>query len=78
MTQASVPAKTTPYTISNPFAPTEMEKFFAHLNNGEVVLVEESRWEEREKELRDISGGVMARMEHLSRYRIIISPKAGE
>lgn len=39
MTQASVPAKTTPYTISNPFAPTEMEKFFAHLNNGEVLIL---------------------------------------
>lgn len=24
--------------ISNPFEPTEMEKFFAHLNNGEVCL----------------------------------------
>ena len=54
---------------------SESEKFFAHLNNGEVLLVEESRWEERQKQLLDITGGVIASMEHLLRYRIVITPK---
>ena len=46
MTQASLPLRGTTNTpvVSNPFAPTEMEKFFAHLNNGEVRLLKESSW----------------------------------
>lgn len=57
---------------------SEQEKFFRSLNNGEVTLVEESRWEERQKQLLDISGEVVASMEYLLGYRVVISPREGE